>query len=570
MKLEILQGLNYISRFSVVKIECDTNPDTRILDLLKSYHSIFFEKYTVDGNTLIIETNLPRLWEECAEKINKISIGKLNYEDGKDFILEKIVKGQIYSMSTIPILESAFKMGLEVNQFLLNTGLELSENGNPSQWNRYYRIGSGRMSGITTSSGSSKDPIVAKKVQRDKKITNTLVSTMELIQAKWDVIISVEDLKQKFEQYPKPVVIKPTGLTQGHGVTTNIFDLDHAKRAYYYAVKIVNNKNRAEWQKQIMIQQQVKGDDYRLLIINGKLEIATKRVPAFVTGDGKSTIKELIDETNKDPRRDMQNPVHTLKPIVFDEPLDEFLAEQKLSLDYVPKVDDIVKVRKVASMSQGGITEDFTEEVHPQIKYLAESLASSIHANVVGIDVICLDISKPLTLDNGSFIEMNTMPETYLNAFPVIGKEYPDIGEKIIKGVLKDCEPINKVVVVGGNIEKVNKYLENSGYYKDGNYTGLLFNNEIFVNKEKVSSEIDSKIHAFQAIKSNALLSNIVIHFNDFSDVEKYGFGFDNYNLLVWLKDESQEISSINNNIPEYIKELIAKKLIKNFETPTI
>ena len=101
-----------------------------------------------------------------------------------------------------------------------------------------------------------------------------------------------------------------------------------------------------------MIQEQVYGEDYRLLVINGKPQIATKRIPAFVTGDGSKSIKELIEQENSDPRRDIKNPAHILKPIKIDEPLIKYLTQQNLTLDSIPEKGQRVYVRKVASMSQ--------------------------------------------------------------------------------------------------------------------------------------------------------------------------------------------------------------------------
>ena len=98
-----------------------------------------------------------------------------------------------------------------------------------------------------------------------------------------------------------------------------------------------------------MIQEQVQGENYRLLVIDGKLEIATKRIPAFVIGDEQKNIKQLIEETNNDPRRDTTNPAHTLKPIIIDKPLEECLKEQKLSLKDTPEKNEKIYVRKQES-----------------------------------------------------------------------------------------------------------------------------------------------------------------------------------------------------------------------------
>ena len=105
-----------------------------------------------------------------------------------------------------------------------------------------------------------------------------------------------------------------------------------------------------------MIQEQVQGSedgsDYRLLVIDGKLKVCTRRIPAFVIGDSKSNIKELIDELNKDPRRNVSDPSHILKPIVFDEPLDSFLAKQNLTLESVPNKDSKIYVRGCSKYEQ--------------------------------------------------------------------------------------------------------------------------------------------------------------------------------------------------------------------------
>ena len=164
-----------------------------------------------------------------------------------------------------------------------------------------------------------------------------------------------------------------------------------------------------------MIQEQAQGDrsgaDYRLLVINGQLKVCTKRIPAFITGDGEHNIEELINITNEDPRRDINNPSHILKPIEIDDPLIDLVKQQNLTLQSVPNKDQKIYVRNVASMSRGGITEDYTNKVSPEIKSIVESIASTLHVFAMGADIICNDISKPLTKDNGAILEVNTMPE---------------------------------------------------------------------------------------------------------------------------------------------------------------
>jgi hypothetical protein len=311
-----------------------------------------------------------------------------------------------------------------------------------------------------------------------------------------------------------------------------------------------------------MIQEQVSGEDYRVLVIDGKFRIATKRIPAFIIGDGIRNIRELIEETNKDKRRDISNPTHTLKPITIDAILVDYLVEQGMDLNTIPNKDERVQVRKPASMSLGGITEDFTDKVHPQIKYICETLAQSIHAYTLGVDVICEDISKPLTGTNGSIIEMNTMPEGYLNTFPVIGKQYPETGAVYVKGLLEKLPEVKHIIISSNkyqvsnakehqdflenncsvvvNHEKEIKTIEdilavvrNKANLGEDAKIGVYQNGEIYINDVLINTNMKTQ-DATEALKINASLDVIVFSYPELKEVEEHGYGFDNVDL--WIK----------------------------------
>lgn len=540
MEIIVLQGLNLENEITTIKISVDGDQIPKdFLDRIKSFGEVFMHDYKVNGSQLAVQSKLPHLWKEIALGLNRFSTGEWDFPTLEAYVLDEVINSQVKSMSTIPILHAAMKKGYEITQTMISEGIDYYAPHKGSSWNRRYGIGAGQEIEHVASVSSTKDSYLTQKIQRDKWSTNTLVSRLSLPIAKWEVIESKEQLQNVFPNYPTPVVIKPVGLTGGSGVTTNIKTLDHALKAYDYAQEKVNSKVRSKWQKKIMIQQQVHGEDYRILVIDGKMEIATKRIPAFVIGDGQKNIKQLIEETNTDPRRDTRNPNHVLKPIEFDELLDEFLSEQNLTLETVPKPEEKVFVRKVASMSQGGITEDFTEKVHPQIKYIVESLAATIKAFVLGVDVICQDISKPLTLENGSFIEMNTMPEAYLNSFPVIGKQYPEIGEIIIDGLMKGKTPTQKVVFIGEYEKPFPELLLEMGVNLDVEKTGGLSAGAIFIEGEEIENSLETW-KAVESLKLNGLLSTIVLHYRDLKEVKKVGLGFDKINLLV--TQESHEM----------------------------
>jgi cyanophycin synthetase len=548
--VKTVQGLNLESPTTQVEIsDIQKGKEiTKLLDLIKGFHPVFMEIYKFEINSLIIRSKLPGIWRDSAETFRKLSEKEISYEEAKDFVVDTVIKRKVKSMSTIPILHRAHKMGYETTLTIADEGIiPGTTQGYGYKWNRYYTIGCGEGSHVTCSISSSKDSTFGKNIQEDKWRTNKLIERMGLPLPKWEIITSKEDIDKIWDQYEKPLVIKPTGLTGGNGVTVGIDSKEKAYGAFEFAKERVNSKNRKAWQKKIMIQEQAEGDDngadYRLLIINGKLKVCTKRIPAFVTGDGKSSIEELINEENKDPRRNISNPAHILKPIEIDQPLKNLLKEQELTLQSVPSKGERIYVRNIASMSRGGITQDYTDKVSPEIKSIVESIASTMHVYTLGVDIICNDISKPLTKDNGAILEVNTMPESYLNFYPVIGQEQTEALDYYIQQLLKDCNT-KKIVVIGQTKNDIPTLLRNKKLVKEDEDVGLYKDNRIIINNCEFSSDIQTW-KAVEALKVNALLNTIILQYRDIEEVKEHGLGFDRIDYLFITKDIKKEKKSM-------------------------
>jgi len=560
--VQVLQGLNLDSDISVIKIPVHkTDSIIKYLELLKSFHPIFMREYKFENDVLSVHTMITSLWRELGEIILQLSDGKVEYEEAKRYTLEEVLKQRVASMSTIPLIFFANKMKYEVTPTLLENE-RIKYNTGP---NRIYTLGVGRNSQIIYSISSSKDSKEAKDIQRDKYLTNLMIQRLGLPIPKWQVLDNISQIEEVWSSYEKPVVIKPTGLTGGHGVVVGIDTLDKAKEAFKFAKEATQDRVREEWQQKIMIQEQISGEDYRLLVINGHLEIATKRIPAFIVGDGKHTIEELIDITNTDPRRDVTNPTHTLKPIKIDEPLKSYIKDQKLTLTSIPKKEQKVNVRKVASMSQGGITEDFTDRVGPEIKAIVESIASSIHAFTLGVDVMCKDLSKPLTKENGAILEVNTMPEAYLNTYPVIGDSREYVFERYIKALLEGNNT-KQIVIVGNSTEDIPTLLRKKSifgsYLKQDSVIGEYKDGEIRINGLDINKGLE-KWKAIEGLKVNASLDAMIIHHRNVEDIKETGLGFNRIDLLM-VESKYLEDKEFKKAIRKYsLKGLISK--VKKF-----
>jgi len=541
--VKILQGLNLENKISVIEINAiKTDNLEKLLKLIHSFHPIFLEEYKYEENTLKIYSNLPFLWEELGKVLEQ----DLPYNETLEQCLE-IIKLRVASMSTIPLLFAAHNLGYETTPTMVE---KESLTYTPS-FNRHYTIGCGKGSEIIYSISSSKDSKIAKEIQRDKWSSNLVIEKLGLPLPTWEIIDSFTEIEEIWKHFDKPAVIKPTGLTGGNGVSVGIKTIEEAKEAYRYAKEMIDSKLRKDWQTKVMIQEQVSGEDYRLLVIDGHLEVVTKRIPAFVIGNGKDTITKLIEDTNKDPRRDTTSPAHTLKPIEIDQPLRAYLKEQNLDLDSIPSKDQKVNLRKIASMSQGGITEDFTDKVGPEIKSIVESIASSIHAFALGVDIMCKDISMPLTTDNGAILEINTMPEAYLNLFPVIGTDRGYVADIYIKKLLANNKT-KKIVIIGHSPYDIPTTLKQknffSSYLRTEDTVGEYKDGEIRINSLTLNKGL-TKRQGVQALKLNASLDAIIIHHRNWEEVEKDGLGLNKIDLLMVessLKENSAYMKIIN------------------------
>ena len=555
--IKTLQGINLESETSIVKIplQGDNIGDIgELIDKVASFHQIFLKEYTLTPTLLTITSKLPFLWRDASETLIKLSKQEITFEEANESIINLLIKRRVKSMSTISVLEACIKRNIEITPSLLPQA-DLNEIGK----NRYYTLGCGKGSHITCSASSTKDSHIGQKTQKDKISTNSFIQRLQLPIPKWEVLTSKSDIEKIWGDFKKPVVIKPNGLTAGRGITVGIDSIQRAKQAFDDAQEMIDSKQRSSWQKEVLIQEQVKGEDYRLLVINGKLQAVTKRIPAFVIGDGKKSIQELIKQENADPKRDINNPSHILKPIEIDKPLIQLLKDSNLTLDSIPAQEEKIAVRKVASMSQGGITEDCTNDVSKEIRLTVESIASSLHVFTLGVDIICLDITKPLTKENGGILEVNMMPEMYLNLYPVLGTKREYIANIYADELLKE-NSCKKYVVIGQSTNDLPTLLRKKGEIKSNEYIGEIIDDKYLINGLEISSNLENW-KAIESIKCNALLDVIIINHRNWKEVEENGLGVEYIDTLFITK----ELSSNKQNM-KILKQYKRRKLINKIK----
>ncbi len=224
-------------------------------------------------------------------------------------------------------------------------------------------------------------------------------------------VYSEDELRDAIEELGFPIVTKPLDGNHGRGATIGIKSWDEAVEGF---------KAAREHSRAVIVEQLVEGFDFRLLVVNGKLIAAAKRTPASVTGNGTSTVQELIDAVNEDPRRGVGHE-KVLTSIKADHHTQDLLASRGLSLESVIPAGEELFLKSTANISTGGTATDVTDLVHPYNVLLAERVAGIVGLDICGIDLLTSDIAIPLNESRGAVIEVNAAPGFRMHISPTEG-----------------------------------------------------------------------------------------------------------------------------------------------------
>jgi len=255
---------------------------------------------------------------------------------------------------------------------------------------------------------------IAVDIASDKKLTNKLLDSAGMPVPRSEVVDNEDDAVAAAKRLGYPVVVKPLDGNHGRGVALDLKDEAAVRGAFPEAYR----QSRA---RDVVVESYITGRDYRCLVIGGKLAAVAERVPASVTGDGKRTIRALVDETNLDPRRGIGHE-KVLTRIKLDANAEEVLEGQGYTPDSVPPKGAFVKLALTGNMSTGGTSIDRTFEAHPDNVEIAETAARVVGLDIAGIDFIAPDITEPVRETGGGIVEVNAAPGFRMHTHPTEGE----------------------------------------------------------------------------------------------------------------------------------------------------
>jgi cyanophycin synthetase len=252
---------------------------------------------------------------------------------------------------------------------------------------------------------------IAVDIACNKEETKRMLDLASIPVASGSICVDEEDLENTIKKIGYPIVIKPLDGNHGKGASINVVTWEDAVAGLEYAKK---------YSRRVIVEKFITGFDFRVLVIDNKLVAAAKREPAHVIGDGKQTIQQLIDETNRDPRRGYGHE-NVLTQIDVDRDTLDLLEKLNYTVDTIPKNGEIVYLKSTANLSTGGTSIDVTDMMHPENIFLCERISRVIGLDICGIDIMAENLTQPLKENGGCILEVNAAPGFRMHLAPSEG-----------------------------------------------------------------------------------------------------------------------------------------------------
>ena len=408
--------------------------------------------------------------EAVAEKAAEVSVKILNHLlerssfDPRDAISEVQQVKARYGLgpSTRAIIEAAQRRGIPA--------MRLNEDS-------LVQLGYGCKQKKIQATVTGDTCCIGVDIASDKALCKKLLDESGIPVPEGFVVNSYEDLLAAAGKLDQGhLAIKPRRGNQGRGVSLDLSDEESWEVGYRLAQEIDD---------EVIVERFISGNQYRVLIVGDEVAAASLRLPPVIVGDGRSTIRELIERANSDPRRG-DGHEDVLTKIPMDDLTNLTLSRQGLSLSSVPDEGQQVPARDGANLSVGGTAVDVTDDLHPETASLCCRAARVIGLDVAGVDLVASDISQPL--DGGAIVEVNASPGLRMHQFPASGRPR-DVAQTIVDHLFPQCSSggrIPLIAVTGSNGKTTTTRLLHHILNEAGYHTAMTTTDGIYIGNDMI------------------------------------------------------------------------------------
>ena len=405
---------------------------------------------------------------------------------------------------------------------------------------------------------------IAVDIASDKQLTKALLERAGLPVPEGETVRTVEEALRVAASLDGPATIKPLDANQGKGVTTTCTTAEEVRAAFAHA---------REYGRHIIVEQFLKGRDYRVLVAGGKVAAASWRRPPHVTGNGVSTIRELVELENRNPARGGGH-TNILTKIPLDEIAREVVRKQGFDFDIAPPAGVQVALRGNANLSTGGTAEDMTDLLPRSTVQICVRAASTIGLDVAGIDIVCEDIAKPLAAQGGGIIEINAAPGIRMHQYPSAGTPR-DAGEAIVDAMFGAGNGrIPLIAVTGTNGKTTTTRLIEHAARLTGLSTGMTTTEGVYINGEMTMEGDCTGYHSAMSLLAAPDVDFAVLE-SARGGILKRGLAFDKCDVSVVLNvtpdhlgldgiDSLAELAMVK----EVIARVASRAVVLNAEDP--
>ncbi|MFH1113066.1 MAG: cyanophycin synthetase [Pseudomonadota bacterium] len=410
--------------------------------------------------------------------------------------------------STRSIVDAALKRGIPVRR--LNDG-------------SLVQLGHGARQRRVMAAETDRTGTIAQEIAQDKQLTKMVLRAAGVPVPAGSTVENAEEAWTAANDIGLPVTVKPSDGNQGKGVSVMLTTEEQVRKAFEAA---------AQRSSTVLVEENVKGKDYRLLVVGGRLVAAAWRVPAHVVADGIHTIAELVEKENSDPRRGDHHAL-PLSRIPLDDISSAVLADQGLTPESIPPAGTVVLIRRNANLSTGGTSVDVTDTVHPVNASFAVAAAKSVGLDIAGVDIVTEDISVPLDDQGGKVIEVNAAPGLRMHLAPSEGRGRP-VGESIVDMLFPGGSTgrIPIVAVTGVNGKTTTTRFVAHILKSTGLHTGMVCTDGIYVDGRRIEKGDCSGPRSARSVLLNPFVNAAVFEAAR-GGLIREGLGFDQCDVGV-------------------------------------
>lgn len=475
----------------------------------------------------------------AVDLINSIIYNKeINLDERIEEVKKALLKEQL-GPSTLAICEEARKRKIPL--------LKIGEGS-------IFQLGYGKHGRRIEATIGENTSTIAVDIASDKYLTKEILEEQCLPVAIGKKISNIMELLEEAEEIGFPLVLKPRYGNQGKGVYANIKDEKELLGAY---------TDISKEYKDIILEEFIPGDDYRVCVVNGEVVSVSKRIPPYVVGDGNKTISELISLINNDELRG-EGHEKPLTKIKIDENMLKHIDKKSYNLNSVLEQGKKLTLRANANLSTGGLAIDCTDLICRENIEICIRAAKAIGLDICGIDIVCNNISESL-FEQGIIVEVNAAPGIRMHHYPYKGQSR-NVAEKIVCNLFEnDFKTIPLVAVTGTNGKTTTTRLISHTLQLQGYNVGMTTTSGIYINDKCIKSgdttgpksartvlmnrDIDAAV--LETARGGIVRSGLAYDLADvgvITNITEDHLGIDNINTL-------EELAHVKSLIAEAVKE---------------